>query len=443
MADYDYPNILGYITGGPLVRLGGVDLALAISPAPVRSGRPFHALLLAQNATDGPVDLRVTLNLPARDGRKQKGRFVSVKEPVNIPLRPGEVGYLMVPVMCQPDTAIGEGYKLGAALHIRPTNKANLVRSEGGGSPLDPASLPDRQRAMLDKLHQLEFAVVKRFGLHDELEATFNVVQGVPQPAEAAAKGGWFSLWNLAEAASNALLLARYRAPLEDRIFPKIKKQLVLDPLRQTTEARFRAAGYPLKPLEALLIAKLLAVVVHMADPGDDQFDFLGSQAFNVAVRFKHDLPPDVVLPHWFEGLLRAIAQDEQIITHPVAYLCARLYDSLLQDTIPYAFGMIRTITGEDLGSDAEIEQYTENFVKLLNEPKGMDFAHSYLPLIMSGAIVFDRVIAPDEHLDESLRGMSEVLAMRDAEWTEDNDLVFLMTKELVNRSLRLFGFQI
>ena len=46
-------------------------------------------------------------------------------------------------------------------------------------------------------------------------------------------------------------------------------------------------------------------------------------------------------------------------------------------------------------------------------------------------------------HCLSDMSDMSDVLLERDSEWTEDNDLVFLLAKELVNRSLRLFGFQI
>jgi hypothetical protein len=94
------------------------------------------------------------------------------------------------------------------------------------------------------------------------------------------------------------------------------------------------------------------------------------------------------------------------------------------------------------MGTPDEIWAYTEKYITLLQNG-GMDFAHTYLPLIMGGIVVYDRVILPGETLEDSLRDMSGVLEKRDAEWEEANDLIFLLTRELVNRSLRLFGFQI
>jgi hypothetical protein len=408
----------------------------------VRAGWPFYAVLLAQNTTDGPAELSATLNLPGRDIRRTTGFFAAPKEPTIVRLRPGETGYLLMPVMCHPETPPGDHHKLGMALHIKSAPKARLLRPEAGGSPVDPARLSQKRRAALEKLREFEYSITKR-RLREELEAPFKVIPGARQQGDTSSKGGWFSLWNMAEDASPHLLLTLYGEVLRRQVFPQLKKTVIFEPLRKATDERFRAAGYPLKPLEAIYIAKLLTLIVHMADPGDDSFDHLGSQQFNVAALMDSDLPDVIRLPRWFDGLVRGIAYQEQILADIPAFICTRLYDALVRDAAPFAFQSIQTITGEDMGSDEEIRDYSDGLVRLLHESQGMDFAHAYLPLVMGGAIVFDRVVTPGEKLEDTLRGMSEVLAMRDAEWSDENDLVFLMMKELVNRSLRLFGFQI
>jgi hypothetical protein len=119
------------------------------------------------------------------------------------------------------------------------------------------------------------------------------------------------------------------------------------------------------------------------------------------------------------------------------------LYDDLLRDAIPYAFQMIRTVTGEDLGSEAEVQDYTENMIEMLGEKSGMDFTHVYMPLVIGGVIIYDRIISDAEEISESLRGMHDVLTEREPEVDENNDLVFMLTKQMVNRSLQRFGFQI
>lgn len=438
----DYSDVLGYITKGARLTLNGVQMALAVNPRVVRAGMPFYALLLAQNTLNAPVELSVTLSLPARDIRRPTGYFAAPKEPTVVRLRPAEAGYLLMPVVCHPDTPAGDNHKLGMGVTVKPTPKAQPLRPESGGSPVDLKQLNQKRRAALEKLREFEYSIAKR-RLRDELEATFKVIQGLRQQGERSSKGGWFSLWNMAEDASPSLLLKFYGEALRRQVLPQIKKSVMFEPLRKATEERFREAGYPLKPLEAIYIAKLLTLIVHMADPGDDTFDHLGSHNFNVASLLNGDVPDDVRLPRWFEGLVRGIAFNEQILANVPAFISTRLYDALVRDAVPFAFQSIQMVTGEDLGSEEEIRDYTDRLIKLLHEPNGMDFAHTYLPLVMGGAIVFDRVVVPDEKLEDTLRGMSEVLAMRDAEWSDENDLVFLMMKDLVNRSLRLFGFQI
>jgi hypothetical protein len=437
-----YPDILGYITSGTRTTVNRVQVALAVVPSTVRAGRPFQAILLAQNTTSVPVDLEATLSLPPRDANKQKGRLTAVKDALQVRLRPGEVGYLLLPIRSHPQLAPGTDYKLGAAVTARPLSKPDSVRDEAGGAPLIPDQMGEKQRANLDKLRQLEFSASRRFGLGDVLEASFKVISSTPQTTAPPAPG-WHSLWSLSEDGTLAQLWQRYGTVIEEHVFPRLKKDQMYPPLSAATSQHFRAAGYPLKPQEALFITKLLTLVVHMTDPGEDNRDPLGSQRFNMRALFKHELPEKPPVPRWFEGLLRAIAHNEQAITRPAALICDQLYDQLVGDTLPFAFDIIHSATGEDLGTPEEIEAYTENYARLLNQPDGMDFGHVYLPLVMGGVIVFDRVIAPDEKLEDSLREMSTVLQERDPEWTEDNDLVFLLTKELVNRSLRLFGFQI
>ena len=430
MSETTYPDILGFVTGGPRVLVNGVELALAVAPPVVRAGRPFQAMLLAQNTTDTHVDLNATLNLPAR-----KGRFVAAAEALDYRLRPGEVGCLSLPIKSHSETTPGDDYKLGVVVTARPLTKPNTVRSAG-------TAVAEKHQTALAKMRQLEWSTSKRFGLRDEIEAAFKIVppqDGEPSPV----KRGWQSLWNLAADGTPAILLKHYEPLLRQQVFPRLKKEAIFTPLIRATTARFKAAGYPLKEEEALLIAKMLTLVAHMADPGEDQHDYLGSQVFNVSVLFKHDLPPVITLPRWFESLLRAIAEDEQAAKNPAQIIGGTAYDALLRDTLPFAFAILAKTTGEDMGTDDEIASYSDNFIRLLGTSGGMDFGHVYLPLIMGGAIVFDRVIAPGEILEDTLRGMSQVLLDRDVEWTQDNDLVFLMTKDLVNRSLRLFGFQV
>ena len=60
----NYPDILGFITGGPRLNAGVVQIALATRPRVVRAGRPFEAILLIQNACDANAVSYTHLTLP-------------------------------------------------------------------------------------------------------------------------------------------------------------------------------------------------------------------------------------------------------------------------------------------------------------------------------------------------------------------------------------------
>ena len=436
----EYADILGYITGGSRVSSNGLDVALAVMPPTVPAGQPFQTVLLVQNTTNTHIELSATLSVPARDAAKQKGRFRASQETMSLRVRPAEVGYLILPVACHPATAVGDDYKVGVTVNTRPLTQATTLREVQDGTS-GPGPMTDTRRAVVDKMRKLSFSANKRFGLRDEIEAPFRIAPANPAPATGP-KAGWRSLWSLGEDGSKVQLLRQYRGLIEEHLFPRLAQKHTFEPLYAETCKRFEAAGYPLQELEATLIAKLLTFVVHMANPGEDNIDPLGGQIFNVAVHLKRDLDEDMVLPGWFEGLLRAVAEDEHIAAQPADYVCSQLYETLIHDVVPFAFAMIQKATGEDMGTAAEIHEYTENYVSRLRDG-GMDFAHAYLPLVMGGVIVYDRVVLPDEKLEDTLRGMGDTLDVRDAEWDDSNDLIFLLTRELVNRSLRLFGFHI
>ena len=119
----NYPDILGYITGGERCNINVVQLALAVRPRVVRAGRPFETILLVQNASDVDVDVTASLTLPEVDAKKQKGRFLSKKNRLLVGVRPAEVGYVVLPMSSLPDTAVNDGYKIEMEIGVKPLKK--------------------------------------------------------------------------------------------------------------------------------------------------------------------------------------------------------------------------------------------------------------------------------------------------------------------------------
>lgn len=434
----NYPDLLGYITGGERCNINVVQLALAVRPRVVRAGRPFEAILLVQNASDVDVDVTATLSLPEQDAKRQKDRFITKKNRLVVGLRPAEVGYVILPLSCLADTAVSEDYKIGMEVTVKPLKKPNRVRTTDGEVVLE--HLRDEVKANLDDLKKLNFSTVKRFGLRDVIEATFGVMPGrLGQIADL--QPGWVSLWTRRDYVDKQHLWQQFGPVMLEKVLPRLKKAVVFEPLITATHERFEAAGYKLEPLEALFIAKMLTFILEMAMPEEQSVDYLGDGYFDVALALKKSDEPR--LPRWANGMLHAIAQDEKNADVPEDLIVGSLYDELVLDAVPHAFAMIKTITGEDLGDASEVEEYAQHIVRALVDQGDMDFTHAYMPLMIGGVIIYDRIVQSTEDTSESLRGMHDVMVAREPERDESNDIVFKLTRQMVNRSLQKFGFKI
>lgn len=440
----NYPDLLGYVTGGARCNINVVHLALAVRPRVVRAGRPFEAILLVQNASDVDVDITATLSLPEQDAKKQKDRFLTKNNRLLVGIRPAEVGYVVLPLSCLPDTAVSEDYKIGMEVTIKPLKKPNRVRATEGGGKVDLEHLRDEIKLKLDDLKKLNFSTSKRFGLRDVIEATFGVMPGrLGQIVDL--QPGWVSLWTRRDYVDKQHLSQQFGPVMVEKVLPRLKRAVVFEPLLQTTGERFEAAGYRLHPLEALFITKLLTFILEMGMPEEQSVNYLGGGHLDVALTLKKSMESgdEPALTRWANGMLHAIAQDEKNADTPEELIIGSLYDELILDAIPHAFTMIKTITGEDMGDSAEVEEYGRHVVQRLLEKTDMDFTHVYMPLVIGGVIVYDRVLRTGEDISESLRGMHDVLVEREVDMDDNNDVVFKLTREMVNRSLQKFGFRI
>lgn len=440
----NFPDILSFITGGDRCNVGVVQLALAVRPRVVRAGRPFEALLLVQNAADVDVDLVVSLQVPETDARRQKGRFISKRSRIVVGLHPAEVGYVALPLSCLADTAVSDDYHLGMEVTVKPLKKSARVRSAGGGGAFEANSLRPETRQQLEELRALRFSSAKRFGLRDVLEAPFSVLPGkVGQLTDLSA--GWVSLWTLADMVDTRALLARYGATLAEQALPLLGRAHSYAPLLAATNARFTAAGCPLHALEAMYVTKMLVRVLEMALPQDNVFDYLANPEYNVALTVRKGAPADgsePALPRWGVKMLRTVSQDAQAAARPAAALAQLMYADLLHDAIIYSFAVVKTATGEEMDTDEEIAQYAGQTIALL-ESGGVDVLRVYMPLVLAGIVLYDRVVLPNDDLGEQLVQMGDVLAAHESQHTANSDLVFTMARQLINRSLQKYGVQI
>jgi hypothetical protein len=441
----NYPDILGYITGGPRLNVNVVQCALAVRPRVPRAGRPFEAILLIQNVSDQNVDVTATLQLPDKDAQKKPKRFITKSERLVVGVRPAEVGYVILPVASLPDTAVSDQYKIGMAVEVKPLGKPKRIRLPEGGGPVVLEYLSDDALQRIEDLKKLTYSTAKRGLMGTAIEVPFSILSAqVGHLVDL--KAGWVSLWKMSDYRDDRLLFERYRDVLSSHILPQLKqREKLYRPLLETTQKRIEASGYALEPIEAHYIAKLMVALLEMANPQEQAFDYRGEEIYDVALLLKKPPPPDrpFVWPSWCRAVLKAVDENPDNADNVAQILATTAFDELLRDAIRHGFKTVSKMTGETLGSDEDMASYGERLIqKLANPEQPLEFTDIYLPLVLGGILFYDRAVLPNEKVGESLKAIHTAVKERASERNEDNELIFVMAERLIDRTLQKYGYR-
>jgi len=441
----NYPDILGYITGGARYNAGVAQVALAVRPRVVRAGRPFEAILLIQNASDAEVDVTAVLQIPQQDAKKKPNRFIARSTRLVVGLRPAEVGYVVLPVNCLPDTAISDGYKIGMSIEVKAVGKPGRIRASDGGGTVTLEYLTDKTLTQMDALKKLTYSTSRRGLMGAVLEAPFNVLSAqIGQMVDL--KAEWVSLWRMSDYRDDRLLMEQYGRVIAEQVLPRLKREALYPPLLERTQRQFAESGYALEAAEAHYITKLLVLLLEMAAPEEDTYDYLGDDFYNVSLLFKRGLPEGgeaLTLPSWCKGMLKAIEGNAHAAERPADVLAGDGYDELLRDAIHHGLHMVARATGEDMGSEQDIHEYAERLIGRIRSGKPtLTFDDVYLPLVLGGIIVYDRVILANEKVGEQLTELSRVIKSRYAEIDGDAAIVYRMVEQVLDRTFQKYGYR-
>ncbi len=424
------PDVLGALTGGERCHIGVLQLALGVRPRVARAGRPFEVLLLAQNTVDAPVDLTAVLQLP--EG------FVSKRARIVVGLSPLEVGYVVLPVAAAPHTPAGSAYKLAMSVEVKAEGNPPRVRPPERGLMLGIDDLSPESAERVEALSGVEFSTSKRFG-RNMLETNIDLLSGnIGKIVDFAP--GWVSLWTLVDVRDEAALVRRFADPLRFRVLPALQRARTVGPLTEETEARFAEAGYLLKPVEALMIAKVMALILEYAMPKESAHSPIAAGVHNV-VPLLTDSANLNAAPQWFHGMIRALARDPRVAYHAPSVVQKLLYEDLLHDAVLFGFEIVATATGEDLGSETDRLNFADGLVAKLKTHQGVDFFHTYLPLVMAGILVNNQISAPDENTIETMRLLWTSLDERRAEAVDHDQALLDMAEQTVQRVLETYGY--
>ena len=443
MADsVNYPDVLGFLTGGQRSNFGSAQVALAVRPRIVRAGRPFEVLVFVQNASDGAIDVTLTLHLPSVDAKRQHDRFIAQTQRLVVTVKGAEVGYVVLPVTTLPDTAVSDGYRISVEVDVKALEKSSRIRANEGGGKFSIERMSSEAKPALEALKTLTFHTSKP---RSPVEAPVTVMSGsVGKIADFTP--GWVRVCKLSDFGDNRLLLHHFGPTIQVNTLPRLKHTLLYQPLLDTTNSRFAEAGYTLKSAEATTIAKLLMLILEYATPRFNAHGNMAARGFDVEALLMRDpltftTPP--TLPHWFQTFLTLVERDERAFALPTQVVTRYLYEDLLRDAVDFSFDLVGESTGEDLGSAEEKVLYREQLIEALMRKSGLDFNRVYLPLVMGGLLINEQLTIGEENPAELLREMTAAMDVRSRELSDIDQAIFNMTQTILARAGQRYGYSV
>ncbi len=419
------PDMLGAITGGERVNISVMQCALGVRPRNVPAGQPFEVILLLQNASDADVDVSLRVRLPERDANQKPNRFFAQRERLLVGLRPAEVGYVTLPASSSPKTATGEDYQLVVDLGVKVVDgrKPRRVRAPAGGGVLVETELSEEVQERIWELEQMVFST-EQVG-RSSLAVSFGIKPSTLGTV-ADFSPGWTSLWTMRDHVDERLLVDRVRDPLV-ALLPRLKRDNVFFPLLDRVQTRFReSGGYPLRAGEAVVIAKLLTLVLEQGvlELGED-------------LEALDEL--EVKPPAWLVRTCRVLFDRPEAAQNAGFLATELIFDELMGDAIRLGLTMVGTVLDEDFGDEQDQDRLVDSVMTRL-ESRGMDFQHTYLPLVMGGLIANARVVMPQEKARETIWLLRKNREQRASEQDETNASIFQMVDQLIDRALDRAG---
>lgn len=430
MFPVNYPDVLGYITGGTRQNLGVVQAAATTHPAQINAGRPFEIIVLLQNITAARVEVAL---IPG-----QKNWLALAKEQVRAVLEPGEVGILSIGAKIHPKTPEGQ-QSLPLDIQTRAADpKAAVIREADGGGKFTVDTLSEVRRKLIDGLQKLPFNARKRGLLRASgLEVEITVKAAGDAPA-VKPRTGWRSLWTMADMDDLAPLVEQYAELITLRVLPKLTRQQLYEPLRTQVIALFEGAGYPLQPLEVEAITRLMLLVLEYANAPHNGHSSLQAGMYDISGKMAQGAAHS--LPRWVQTLLRTITRDPRAVQAPVKFIPLMAHDALLYDAMMLGFQLVDDATGDPLGTPEEMTAYADKLLNKIARQQALTFGDVYMPLVTAGIIAYEYVLLPEEKLSAVLNEMIDLLEQRQNELNDENELIFEIADQILTQSLRKYG---
>ncbi|HSJ52160.1 MAG TPA: hypothetical protein VLC52_00315 [Anaerolineae bacterium] len=398
----EYPDILGdLVEARQRFEVNGVHYLLALESPAIAPGEATALRVWLQSCWDVPMQVSVGLRFPGQ----RVPTFSLAQARTDVPLEAAEVGELTIPIAAGVQTEAGV-YRVEATLSATGESRGLYVRSQKSAGQLGESLLTFRSGMKLAASLGLGF--VSRTQGEQVLSLE---IAGQPRPGPAPdLTPTYMPHWTVADLA----LAGKARRYVNDQridIVPRLKRHALYVTFLEESQVRFRNAGLPLHIGEALFLAKILTHTVEY---------FLQTPAWQDAI-----LVPAYTLAYHFD----------LPISDPVLLVARADYARLVRLAASLSFGLLRQRLSSDPWTMEE-QVAVAGLVSNRAEQGGLLPAEFlYLPLVLGGLLVADRVLMPGEQLSQSLGLLAQARQKRKDELQENPELVAVLDRLLDDAS--------
>jgi hypothetical protein len=388
MFKYDYPDVLGTITGGVRHEFPTLQIALGVYPSGSAIGQPFEVLVVLQSTIDKPQEIALALRLPRKDAQGRRLSFFVPRKQIKMTLNPGDVGVMQLPIVAEPPTPPNQGYPLMLKVLTKAEAGAQSVRSPGMGRPPSALSVSPFR---LEVLREVPFTA--EITDEDLLHCRFNVIPGNVKVGLTDPQAKYEVLWGSRDFEAEQGRIEAHMS-LAERVAVDFSPAKIFYEVEEALREYFAAAGLPLHPGESLFMAKTVCYIFEDAYQYEQNFDL-------------HDA-------RWFHWLCSLLVRDEDAADLERGKLAAGdLFFAALYDSVRVGLPMVEHSTGSRYGTVAEHRRYADKVIQAVQGNAPIDLSYAYLPLIMAGVQLNMRVQLHNENLWANLDLLEEALRGR------------------------------
>ncbi|HLU10077.1 MAG TPA: hypothetical protein VK003_10460 [Oceanobacillus sp.] len=381
-----FPDVLGVIAGSARIHMDALQMAVGVFPRQVYLNQPVEVIIILQNMVDQPMDVKVALQLPTKDGSGKPVNIVTPKKMLAFSLRPAEAGVLRIPVVAMPPTEPGENFPVQVAVRQRVQSKhSNVIRPATGGAPPSVLAVSPFK---LHVLRDVEFILHPYTQSPESVRAYFDIAPKKLPNMPKDLKPAYEALWTMEQLREERELA---RAKLDDArlVASSLTRAHIYYPILHAVDEIYALHGLPLHPGEAKALAKMIT------------YTFDEGAALEQVTKLEDT--------RWFQTLCQVLAYDPSVAEWEPGDIAVRyLFEAAVFDAVLLAFGLIRPRVRVNLGDKTERVNYASRVIGWLAGQSEPDLTYIYLPLLLGGVTINSVVVGRDEDAWQTLDEIRE-----------------------------------